>query len=168
MRPLNNSLFQTFRRLDGARFLANLSTLADAPTKDQIPYRVLLVKTKGIVKAGDVVFGEGNRKILLMENAPDFAWGETYRAAYVSREYSWKRRVLVKNPVSLVMEDAGLMDMGTIYAYFEKPSVVMFEQNPETKYRFLTGQDVMATDIIDGRNVKRVFETMGVKAIEIG
>lgn len=167
MRPLTNKLFKTFKRLDGAHFLASLSTLAAAPTKDQIPYRVLAVKTKGIVKIGDVVSAPGGRKILLLETPPDFEWAEAYRAAYVSREYTWKRRVVKTNPVSGVKEDDGFADMGPIYAYFEKPEALMFEGATETKYRFLTGQDVIAGDVIDGRNVKRVYGSMGINVVEL-
>lgn len=167
MRPLTNHLFTTFRRLDGARFLGHLTTLAAAPTKDQMPYRVLVVKSPRIASVGAVVQTAGGRKILLLETAPDFDWAEAYRAAYVSREYSWKRRVVVTDPVSKVKRDNGLADMGPIFAYFEKPEAILFQGTSETKYRFLTGQDVMSGDIIDGRNVKRVYETMGVKAVEL-
>ena len=167
MRPLTNHLFSVFRRLDGAKFLAYLTTLADAPTKDQTPYRTLVVKSPGIASVGAIVQTTGGNKILLLETAPDFEWAESYRAAFVSREYSWKRRVVVIDPVSKVSRDNGLVDMGPIYAYFEKPEAIMFQGTSETKYRFLTGQDVLSGDIIDGRNVKRVFATMGVKAVEL-
>lgn len=167
MRPLTNHLFSSFRRLDGARFLGFLTTLADAPTKDQTPYRKLLVKSPGIAHVGAVVQAPGGSKILLLETAPDHEWAESYRAAYVSREYSWKRRVVVTDPVSKVSRDNGLSDLGTIYAYFDKPEAIMFQGTSETKYRFLTGQAVQSGDIIDGRNVKRVYAAMGVMAVEL-
>lgn len=167
MRRLNNRLFESFRRLDGARFLANLAPLAEAPTKDQLPYRKLMVKSPGIARVGIVVVDPGGRKILLLETAPDLAWAEAYRAAYVSQEYPWKRRITVVDPVSKVKRDAGMADMGLIYAYFEKPESIMFEGAAQTKYRFLTGQDVISGDVIDGRNVKRVYEAMGVKVVEL-
>lgn len=167
MRPLTNRLFHKFSRLDGAAFSAHLTTLAEAPTKDQVPYRTLVVKSPGIASVGAIVTTPGGRKMLLLETPPNFEWAEAYRAAYVSKEYAWKRRVVVTDPVSRVDRDAGFSSMGMIYAYFEKPEVILFEGSKETKYRFLTGQDVLAGDVIDGRNVKRVYETMGVKAVEL-
>jgi hypothetical protein len=167
MRATSNRLFEVFRRLDGARFMALLGPLAEAPTKDQMPYRKLMVKSPGIASIGAIVVDPGGRKILLLETAPDFAWAEAYRVAYVSHQYAWKRRVVVTDPVSKVKRDTGLSDMGLIYAYFEKPEAIMFQGTSETKYRFLTGQDVVSGDIIDGRNVKRVYDVMGVKAVEL-
>ncbi len=167
MRASRTRLFSSFHRLDGARFLAFLTTLAAAPTKDQTPYRSLVVSSKGIASVGAVVVAPGGHKILLLETAPDFEWAESYRAAYVSREYTWSRRVVVTDPVSHVARNEGLQDMGLIYAHFEKPEVQMFQGNKETKYRFLTGQCVIAGDIIDGKSVKRVYDAMGVKAVEI-
>lgn len=167
MRPLTNNLFSEFRRLDGARFHAFLSTTAQAPTKDQVPYRTLVVKSKGIVRPGNVIQAPGGDKILLLETSNDYPWAESYRAAYVSKAYAWKRRVVLTDPVSKVKRDNGVQDMGVIYAYFEKPEVIIFEGSKETKYRLLTGEDVQAGDTIDGRTVKRVYDTMGVKAVEI-
>lgn len=167
MRPITNRLFHKFSRLDGAQFLGFLTTLAEAPTKDQVPYRTLVVKSPGIARVGAVVESPGGRKMLLLETPPNFEWAEAYRAAYVSREYPWKRRVVLTDPVSKVKRDAGFSDMGMIYAYFEKPELVMFEGSKETKYRFLTGQDVTPGDVIDERNVKRVYDSMGVKVVEL-
>lgn len=167
MRPNNNLLFSSFFRLDGARVLAYLTPLADAPTKEQVPYRRLVVKSRGIVVAGDVLKGPGAHKILLLETAPDFDWAESYRAAYVSREYTWKRRVVMTDPVSKVKRDASLADLGTVFAHFEKPEMVTFQGNKETKYRFLTGQDVAVGDLIEGYRVVRVYDAMGVKAVEV-
>lgn len=167
MPKLTNRLFTEMRRLDGARFLAFLSTTAQAPTKDQVPYRTLVVKSAGILRPGDIVEAAGGRKMLLLETSRDHEWAEAYRAAYVSGSYAWERRGVETDPVSKVKRDTGMQPIGTIYAYFEKPEVIMFEGSKETKYRILTGEDVQPGDTIDGKSVKRVYGAMGVKAVEL-
>lgn len=167
MRPLSNRLFKEFRRLDGARFMAFLSSTAQAPTKDQMPYRVLVVRSKGLVGPGTVVQAPGGDKLLVLEYSTDQDWSEAYRAAYVPKAYRWQRRSVVTDPVSLVKRDSGMTEMGELWAYMEKPEVVMFEGSSDTKYRLLTGEDVKAGDLIDGKTVKRVYAAMGVKAVEV-
>lgn len=167
MRPLSNRLFTTFRRLDGARFFAYLSATAAAPTKDQMPYRTLVVKSRGIVSPGVVVQAPGGDKLLVLEYSNDHDWSEAYRAAYASGALKWERRVVETDPVSLVNRDIGMKDMGVIYAYIDKPQTLVFEGATDTKYRILTGEAVEPGDLIDGKTVKRVYEAMGVKAVEI-
>ena len=167
MRPLSNKLFTVFRRLDGVQFYAYLSATAAAPTKDQMPYRVLIVKSKGLIQPGNVVQAPGGDKLLVLEYSTDHNWSEAYRAAYASQPLVWQRRVVETDPVSLVKRDIGFQDMGVIYAYIDKPEVLSFEASSDTKYRILTGEEIVAGDTIDGKTVKRVYSVMGVKAVEI-
>lgn len=167
MRQLTNKLFSEFQRMDGARFFAFLSTTAQSPTKDQIPYRTMVVKSRGIVSCGSVVQAPGGAKMLLLETSNDFEGCEAYRTAHVTRAYAWMRRLTTTDPVSKVKKDQGLQAIGTLYCYFEKPEVSMFEGSKDTKYRILTGENVQPGDVIDGKNVKRVYAAMGVKAVEL-
>jgi hypothetical protein len=167
MRPISNKLFTVFRRLDGAQFFAYLSATAAAPTKDQMPYRILVVKSRGIVQPGTVVQAPGGDKLLVLEYSNDHNWSEAYRAAYASKAMLWQRRVVETDPVSLVKRMLGLQEMGTLYAYVDKPEYIAFEGSGDTKYRILTGEDVEPGDLIDGKTVKRVYQIMGVKAVEI-
>lgn len=167
MRSNSNRMFTMFRRKDGAQFLAFLTTTASTPTKDQMPYRQLIVKSPGIVKLGDVVASPAGRKILLLETPNDNEWGESFRAAFVSREHSWTRRVVETDPVSRVKRDVGLQDMGPLPVYIEHPQVSKFEGESDTKYKFLTGEDVQPGDYVAGKIVKRVWDSMGVRGVEI-
>lgn len=167
MRSNSNRMFSMFRRADGAQFLAFLSTTAATPTKDQMPYRQLIVKSSGIVGLGDVVTSPAGRKILLLETPSDNEWGECYRAAFVSREHSWTRRVVVTDPVSKVKRDNGTQDMGTICVYIEHPQISKFEGESDTKYKFVTGEDVQPGDKVDGKIVKRIWDSMGARGVEI-
>lgn len=167
MPRLSNRLFKEFRTLTGARFYGFLSATAAAPTKDQMPYRTLAVKSTGIIRPGDVVQAPGGDKLLVLEYSNDRDWSESYRAAYVSDELTWQRRSVTTDPVSRVKRDTGLMDMGVLYGYTERPEAVAFEGSNLTKYRLLTGADVHPGDIIDGKTVKRVYKVMGVKGLEI-
>ena len=166
MKPISDKLFLTMTRLDGLKFKGFITTPFGFKEEDMY-HRVLNVRKPALVGLGDVVNGPGNSKILLMEYPNEDEWYVNFRAAYVNAEYTWERTVKSLDPVARVMRDFQNVPMGTIHAYLDKPRDVKTGTMLDTRYSFYTGEEVIEGDLIGGKIVKKVVESMGVKLIHV-
>lgn len=160
-----NRLYDVFTRIDGCKANALLTTASNASTKDKAPYRVLLVRKPCRFKVGDVIRTNGGEKLLLLEHPNDLNWTENFKVQTITKVYEWLRPVKLIDPVAKVKRDNGTQDMGLVYCTFETPEDISLDKMLDTKYRFLTGQDVRVDDLIDGKIVKKVVEVLGVNLV---
>lgn len=163
--PHTDRLYDVFTRLDGCKVRALLTAAANASTKDKPPYRVLLVRKPIRVSVGDVLRTKGGELLLLLEHPTTLEWTKNFKVQHISGGYDWRRPLKITDPVTKMPRDNGLIDMGRVYCTFDTPEDIKLDKMLETRYRFLTGQDVRIDDLVDGRIVKRVVEVLGVKLV---
>lgn len=160
-----NRLYDLFTRIDGCKANALLTTASNASTKDKVPYRILLVRKPCRFKIGDVIRTPGGELLLLLEHPNDLTWTENFKAQSITGVYEWQRPQKILHPVAKVLQDNGNQDMGMVYCTFDTPEDVSLDKMLDTKYRFLTGQDVKVDDVVDGKIVKKVVQVLGVKLV---
>lgn len=165
MPELSEGLFETMRRIDGARFRGHLTTSLAVTTKEKAPYRVLYARRPTFLAAGDIVLTRGGEVVLLLEHPDDFNWAKSFKAAYALEQYPWSRPMAVVDPVSGVERGHRDTSMGTLYASLDTPEELRFMGFLDTEYRFLTGQDVQVGDKIGDFRVKRIVHSLGVKVV---
>ena len=165
LRPQTNRLYDVFTRLDGCKVNGFLTSASNASTKDKAPYRVFMVRKPCRVKAGDVMRAIGGEKFLLMEHPSDLYWTENFKAQQITGVYEWHRPVKIMDPVARVVRDNGTQELGLIHVTFDSPEDVSLDKLLDTKYRFLTGEDVRVDDVIDDKIVKRVVRILGVNLV---
>ncbi len=165
MNPISEKLFLPYRTLRGIRFKGQVST-SRMSVAGQEAYRVMLVRTPCLVKNGDVVFGTDGSMMILMDNPSAFTWARNFKIAHVNLVATWTRPIKIIDPVAKVKRDNGYADMGRLYINFDAPAVVVFDTLQDTKYRFVTGQDVQLDDMVNGKIVKRIVNSFGVKLVE--
>lgn len=160
MRQLSNRLFHPYRTLGNVRFMGQVSTVAGEG------FRVMTISSPCYARVGDVVFGPGGETMILLDHPDDLPWAKTFKVAHVSKVAVWKRPLKVRDPVARVMRDAGYMTLGCIYLNLESPMDISFDKLDDTKYRFLTGQDIQLDDTVAGKIVKKIVDAYGVKLVE--
>ena len=165
MPKLTHALFKVMRRLDGAKFNGHLTTASAVTTKEKAPYRVLYARKPTFLNVGDTVFSDGGEVVILMEHPDDFDWATSFKAVYAVKLMAWYRPVKVLHPVAHVEQDAGYSNMGQLYVNFDMAEEMKFEGFMDTKYRFITGQDIRVDDKIGVYIVKRIVESLGVKVV---
>lgn len=163
MPKLSHALFSVMKRIDGAKFYGHVTSSSTVSTKEKAPYRVLHARRPTFLIAGDVVISHGGEVIILMEHPDDFYWAKSFKAVYALEKITWKRPTYQVDPVSKVKKDLGVVDMGSLYVNFDTPEELNVEGIEDTKYRFITGQDVQVNDKVGDYVVKRVIKSLGVK-----
>lgn len=166
MRALTDNLFTVMKRLDGCKFKGFVTTPFGFK-QDDMYNRVLFVKNPSPVKLGDVIYGPGNTKLLLMEHPDDEEWNTNFRVGFVNSEYTWERTIKVLDPVARVLRDFQNTPMGVIHAYFDQPLKTQIGSMQDTKYSFYTGEDVQEGDIVGGKIVKKIVYSMGVRLVSV-
>lgn len=166
MRPLTDKLGVRYRRLNGGYVLGFVAAVPTDSQDVSKQYRTLLIRKPTHVRVGEVLFTPGGDGLILTDHANSYDWAKTFRVLHVSRALEWKRPVKIIDPVSRVQKDNGYTPMGLLYANLDSGHVLSFEHMAETKYKFVTGQDVRVDDVVGGKTVKRIAESYGVKLVE--
>lgn len=156
-------LQQQFKRLDGALFKASLTNTPKGGQHENSSYRILFTNKPCFVKVGDVVKTPGGEKLILLQHPSDASEVASFKAAYVSKEETWFRTPKVLDTVSKVMKDGTPVSMGILYVNFDMPHDVPVGVLSDTRYRFITGQDVKVGDKIGTLIVKTLYNVSGVK-----
>lgn len=163
MRETSNLLRQVFVRLDGAKFYGILKAANEGATNVRATYRILFVKNPALVIAGDVVKANG-QLIILMLHPNDSQHETSFKAAYVQDIATWERKFKQTDNVSGVPNSPGsFVPMGNLYINFDMPEEVNAGVLTDTRYRFITGQNILVGDKVNGRVVKTIYELLGVK-----
>lgn len=169
MPELSNANFEVMRTIAGAKFYGHLTSASAINTKEKAPYRVLYARRPTFIRAGDTILTRGTEVVILMEHPDDFDWAQSFKAVYALEKLPWTRQIKIIDPVSKVEKNAGEQNMGTIYVNFDTPEEVNFLGMLDTKYRFITGQDVRVGDEIGDSTlkltVKRIVHALGVKVV---
>lgn len=165
MPKLTSGLFQTYTRVDGAKFKGHLTTSGLVTSKEKAPYRVLHVRRPALVVAGDVIHTQGGEFIILMEHPDDFDWAVTFKASYAKDTLAWTRPVRGLDPIANVMRDMGDQDMGVLHVNFDTPEELKVEGFGETGYRFIAGRGVQVGDKVGDKIVKRVVDSLGAQIV---
>ncbi len=165
MPELSQGLFQVMRRIDGARFNGHVTSSLSVSTKEKPPYRVLYARRPSFLRAGDVVFSKGGEVIILMEHPDDFPWAKSFKVVYALDKYPWTREQTEVHPIAKVQSGAWEESLGELYISFDSPEEFSTMGFADTKYRFITGQDVRVGDKVGKFIVKRVVESLGVKVV---
>lgn len=157
-------LFDKFRRIDGSVFNALLPAAQDGGQSTTPSFRVLYVKKPTFLKVGDIVKSYGGEFLILMEFPDDSEDLAAFKVAYASKIFTWERQITVLHPVSKVPMGTTWVDQGKLYANFDMPAEAPVGTLNDTRYRFLTGQDVRLNDRLSGNKyVKTIYEVLGVK-----
>lgn len=161
---LTPQLFERFKRIDGAGFKAILTSATDGGSTVNSSFRILYVRKPNFVKVGDVVLSHGGENLILMEFPDDSKELTAFKVAYASKIVSWERQITLIDPVSGVPKGNGWADMGPLYLNFDMPDEAPVGTLNDTRYRFITGQEVKVGDRIEGKRIiKTIFEVLGVK-----
>lgn len=167
MPELSHALFSVMRRVDGARFNGHLTSSTTVSTRERAPYRILLVRKPNFIKAGDTILTRGSEVVILMEHPDDYDWASSYKAVYALDQLPWSRETFIIDPVSKVQKSSGSVSLGTLYVNFDTAEEIKFEGFTDTKYRFITGQDVQVGDKVGEYFVKRIATALGVKVVYV-
>ena len=157
-------LFEKFRRIDGSVFRGILPSATEGGQSTTPSFRVLYIPKPTFIKTGDVVKSHGGEFLILMEFPDDSEDLAAFKVAYASKIFKWERQTTVLHPVSKVPVGTDWVDQGKLYANFDMPTEAPVGTLMDTRYRFITGQDVRLNDRIEGnRYVKTIYEVLGVK-----
>jgi len=165
MPELSHGLFEKMRLVSGAKFYGHLTSSSAVSTKEKAPYRVLLARRPTFVKPGDTVVTNGAEVVILMDHPDDYPWAASFKAVYALEQFTWSRNTFVVDPVSKVKKDSGDTPLGKLYVNFDMAEELNTFGFQDTKYRFITGQDVQVGDKIDEYVVKRIVKSLGVKVV---
>ncbi len=163
MRKLSERLAETFKRIDGLKFKGILTIVSDNAGKERLEYRILLVRKPCLITIGDIVYTNNGEMILLMEHPDSTPYEVNFKAAYIAKAVSWKRKGVMKDAVSGAKRDTYPVDLGPLYINLDMPQDIPLSTMSEIRYRFLTGQDVRIGDVVDGKTVKTLHDVLGVK-----
>ncbi len=163
MRRLSDRLAQIFKRIDGAMFKAIMSTVIDGAGNDDTFFRILRVRNPAFVKVGDIVHTYGNEHIILMSHPDDSENTSNFKVAYAEVVGPWLRMLKTTDLVTGVPKDGPWLTMGVLYLNFDSPKEIPMAALSDTRYRFITGQDVKVGDKIGTRVVKTIYDVLGVK-----
>lgn len=157
-------LFEKFRRIDGSVFTGLLPSASEGGQSVTPSFRVLYVKKPTFVKTGDVVKSHGGEFLILMEFPDDSEDLAAFKVAYASKIFTWDRQTTVLHPVSKAPMGTDWVDQGRLYVNFDMPTEAPVGTLTDTRYRFITGQDVRLNDRVAGNKyVKTIYEVLGVK-----
>lgn len=166
MPELDHGLFKVMRRLDGAKFYGHLTTSTAVTTKEKAPYRVLHARLPTFLKAGDIVKSYGGEVIILMEHPDDFDWARSFKAVYALEQMDWTREQTVIHPVTSMPKQGPQINLGKLYVNFDMAEEISDGMGyHDTKYRFITGQDVKVGDKVGEWRVQRVALNLGVRIV---
>ncbi len=162
MRRSSNLLRRIFTRIDGVKFNGILKPANEGATNVRSTYRVLFVNNPCFLQAGDVIKVDG-QFIILMLHPNDGPDATSFKAVYVQQILSWERKFPQIDSVTGVAKDyTDFIPMGPLYANFDLPENVPSGVLTDTKYRFITGQNIEVGDRVDGKVVKTIYDTLGV------
>ena len=114
---------------------------------------------------GDVIKAYNDEVVILMDNPNDLYWAVTFKAAYAKQILEWRRPVTAVHPVAHVAMNSVYIDMGPLYVNMDSPEELNIGGLVDTKYHFLTGQDVHPEDKVGDFIVRRVVKVMGVNLV---
>ncbi len=165
-RPSSTKLLKVFTRLDGCRSRGFLTTAA-MPTSGVVsmPIRLIHMLRPCMMVPGNILRLEDGTMIMLMlaEQGQDIY--QTFQAVLVTTEFSWSRKSQILDPVSKVMRDGPKIELGGVYAYFDRPVDVQLEKLVESRYQFFTGQNVRVGDTVGTKLVQKVVPIAGVNLV---
>ena len=163
MPELSNALFEPMRRVDGFKFNGHLTSASSINTKEKAPYRVLIARRPTFLVAGDTIFTKGGEVIILMDHPDDYPWAVSYKAVYALDQLPWSRQSKIFDTVAKVQKDVGYQTLGILYVNYDTPEAYNFMGLQDTKYRFITGQDIKVDDKVGDYIIKRIVKSLGVK-----
>ena len=94
----------------------------------------------------------------------------TFRLFEAERQFSWKKRGKVIDPVTRLERDSSLVDQVDIWGAYE-PSPEMFDRQLRASFelaRFITNADVQKDDVVNGMKVSRVDMQLGLRLCTLG
>jgi len=104
---------------------------------------------------------------LRLDHPDDQEWNTNFRVAFINAQYTWERQVKVIDPVARVAKDFQKIEIGKIYAYLFSPKDVQIGLMHDTQYSFYTGEPVLEGDLVGGKIVKKVMDSLGVKLVHV-
>jgi hypothetical protein len=133
-----------------------------------MPIRLMHMLKPCLMNPGDVLRTEDGSMVMLMlaEQGQDIY--TTFQAALVTTQFSWSRKSQILDPVSKVMRDGPVVQLGGVYAYFDRPIDVQLEKLVQSQYQFFTGQSVRQGDTVGGKLVSKVVPIAGVNLVFAG
>jgi hypothetical protein len=138
-----------------------------------IPRRLLLVGLPSIAEVGQLVHSPAGEVFMLGEHglseSRDIALFKQFRLFVVTHRLAWKRRALVTHPVSGVVVDDDLVDMGLAVGTLE-PERATFDRGLAMRastYNFTTVAPVQVDDVVGDKKVVQVDDVLGLKLCEL-
>lgn len=165
-RPSSTKLLKVFTRLDGCRCRGFL-TVAAMPTSGVVsmPIRLMHILKPCFMLPGQIMRTEDGSMVMLMEAEQGQDLYKTFQAVLVTSQFAWSRKSQILDPVSKVMRDGPKIELGGVYAYFDRPVDVSLEKLVESRYQFFTGQNVRIGDTVGTKLVQKVVPIAGVNLV---
>ena len=165
MKSLTHKTFQTFRTLLGSKFTAYLSHANTPSTTSKRPKRLLHVKLPCFVTVGQVVITDQREKILLLDYVNTVSDCRAFEAVEVNQTVSWIRPIQTVNAVSKMKETTGSLTLSPLHVTFDETESLNIEGKQVGQFQFMTGQEVMVGDLVDGKLISNIRKILGVKFV---
>lgn len=155
----------------GFRIPMSIQRVADGDDPDmdfRAPRLACKVRPNSLMVIGDILKYQNNWYLAADRHETiDYRSFWLYKA---ERSVSWKRNATVTDPVTNLPVSAAPVELGPIWVTWEtmsrqpvdRPLGVSNEVN-----RVLTVSDVRLNDLLDGQQVKRVNNSMGLRIVEV-
>lgn len=133
------------------------------------PRLTLRVKVKGLLTPGVALQSPDGVVYLVGYNGPSenhsgHLW-DSFRLFKATGQVSWSRRQVVEDLVTGLPRDAGVVEIGTVWAVIEQIDRESFDRKIQTSIeqaRYITAAKVLADDLLNGRQVTRADEQLGL------
>jgi hypothetical protein len=134
------------------------------------PRRVFRVKPNSLVKTGMVVRTPAGETLLVGENGPSESWRgvlwKSFRMFSVSKQVLWQKRNFAIDPITQIKRDIGLSTGGHPWMVLEAVDREVNDGRLRRSFeqvRFITGADVQADDLIEGKVVSKCDNQLGLR-----
>ena len=146
--------------------------IVDEPSQGSLPSyqftngRRILRTNPGVpVKASMVIKTAGGATFITGNLGDDDTIFQSFRLFETTGRYKWQSRGKTVDPVTLLKQDSGLVDKGTIWGVYEPGSQEIFDRQLHLDVEggnFITNAPVQRDDMVEGKRVTRADRVLGV------
>ena len=169
--PLYDTFMEQIELENGVRVPGVVQRMMDGddPDLDFRTPRMLLKTRKNSMVAPGMIIKHLQNHFLVADRSPTSDYN-TYWLFQADRRVEWRRQTPITDTLTGLVKSEEQTLVGEIWVSWEmmarQPIDRQLGVSNETN-RILVGANVLLGDIIDGQQVKRVNESMGVKILEV-
>lgn len=169
--PLHDLFFEDVTLEEGGTFPVSIQRVSDRefPALDFSPPRLICrVRPQSLLHVGHVISRAGVRYVLArLSVTPDYRSFWMFEA---NRLVEWKKPITTTHALTGREKSAGMGPATSLWVGWEIMTRQPYERaigvSNETT-RIITGANVEENDLINGQQVKRVNEALGLKIVEV-